>query len=100
MLMETRIYLTAVLSINELLVTHIITCFIYCRFFFLQSPLTQLVSSSVDGVPFLMRDHTLRRTTDVGQIFPDRQFSEASFFNWTEIRSLNAGQWFLKVPNT
>ncbi|XP_029704904.1 glycerophosphodiester phosphodiesterase domain-containing protein 5 isoform X2 [Takifugu rubripes] len=54
------------------------------------------VSISVDGVPFLMRDHTLRRTTDVGQIFPDRQFSEASFFNWTEIRSLNAGQWFLK----
>ncbi|TNM84551.1 hypothetical protein fugu_008729 [Takifugu bimaculatus] len=54
------------------------------------------VSISVDGVPFLMRDHTLRRTTDVSQIFPDRQFSEASFFNWTEIRSLNAGQWFLK----
>ncbi|KAG7224687.1 hypothetical protein INR49_011484 [Caranx melampygus] len=25
-----------------------------------------------------------------------RQFDDASFFNWTEIRSLNAGQWFLQ----
>ncbi|XP_063750346.1 glycerophosphodiester phosphodiesterase domain-containing protein 5 isoform X2 [Eleginops maclovinus] len=54
------------------------------------------VSISVDGVPFLMRDRTLRRTTDVGKVFPARQYEDASFFNWTEIRSLNAGQWFLK----
>lgn len=55
------------------------------------------VSSSVDGVPFLMRDRTLRRTTDIRKIFPARQQDDASFFNWTEIRSLNAGQWFLEV---
>ncbi|XP_029375120.1 glycerophosphodiester phosphodiesterase domain-containing protein 5 isoform X3 [Echeneis naucrates] len=54
------------------------------------------VSISLDGVPFLMRDHTLRRTTDVRKVFPARQFDDASFFNWTEIRSLNAGQWFLE----
>uniref|UniRef100_A0A8D3BMU7 Glycerophosphodiester phosphodiesterase domain containing 5a n=1 Tax=Scophthalmus maximus TaxID=52904 RepID=A0A8D3BMU7_SCOMX len=54
------------------------------------------VTISVDGVPFLMRDRTLRRTTDVGKVFPARQFDDASFFNWTEIRSLNAGQWFLE----
>ncbi|KAM9348658.1 glycerophosphodiester phosphodiesterase domain-containing protein 5 [Symphorus nematophorus] len=54
------------------------------------------VTISVDGVPFLMRDQTLRRTTDVSKIFPARQFDDASFFNWTEIRSLNAGQWFLQ----
>ncbi|XP_028321655.1 glycerophosphodiester phosphodiesterase domain-containing protein 5 isoform X2 [Gouania willdenowi] len=54
------------------------------------------VSVSVDGVPFLMRDHNLRRTTDVGKVFPSRQYEDASFFNWTEIRSLNAGQWFLQ----
>ncbi|XP_068188089.1 glycerophosphodiester phosphodiesterase domain-containing protein 5 isoform X2 [Antennarius striatus] len=54
------------------------------------------VTISVDGVPFLMRDHTLRRTTDVRKIFPTRQFEDSSFFNWTEIRSLNAGQWFLE----
>ncbi|KAM8900453.1 glycerophosphodiester phosphodiesterase domain-containing protein 5 isoform 4-T4 [Spinachia spinachia] len=54
------------------------------------------VTISVDGVPFLMRDRTLKRTTDVGKVFPARQYDEASFFNWTEIRSLSAGQWFLE----
>lgn len=54
----------------------------------------------MDGVPFLMRDRTLRRTTDVTKIFPSRQYDDASFFNWTEIRSLNAGSWFLEVLNS
>ncbi|XP_044078692.1 glycerophosphodiester phosphodiesterase domain-containing protein 5 isoform X2 [Siniperca chuatsi] len=54
------------------------------------------VTISVDGVPFLMRDRTVRRTTDVSKVFPARQYDDASFFNWTEIRSLNAGQWFLE----
>lgn len=54
------------------------------------------VTISVDGVPFLMRDRTLRRTTDVSRAFPGRQHEDASFFNWTEVRSLNAGQWFLQ----
>ena len=52
---------------------------------------------SVDGVPFLMHDLTLRRTTDVGKVFPDRHMEDASSFNWTDLRQLNAGQWFLKV---
>ncbi|XP_049598165.1 glycerophosphodiester phosphodiesterase domain-containing protein 5 isoform X2 [Syngnathus scovelli] len=54
------------------------------------------VTFSVDGVPFLMRDRTLRRTTDVSTVFPDRQHDDAAFFNWTELRSLNAGRWFLE----
>uniref|UniRef100_A0A8C6SJ41 Glycerophosphodiester phosphodiesterase domain containing 5a n=1 Tax=Neogobius melanostomus TaxID=47308 RepID=A0A8C6SJ41_9GOBI len=54
------------------------------------------VTISVDGVPFLMRDRTLRRTTDVRKVFPSRQYEDASFFNWTEIHTLNAGQWFLE----
>ncbi|XP_031727441.1 glycerophosphodiester phosphodiesterase domain-containing protein 5 isoform X2 [Anarrhichthys ocellatus] len=54
------------------------------------------ITISVDGVPFLMRDRTLKRTTDVRKVFPVRQYDDASFFNWTEIRSLNAGQWFLE----
>ncbi|KAM9385742.1 glycerophosphodiester phosphodiesterase domain-containing protein 5 [Pholidichthys leucotaenia] len=54
------------------------------------------VTVSVDGVPFLMRDRTLKRTTDVTKVFPGRQHEDASFFNWTEIRSLNAGLWFLE----
>ncbi|XP_026137692.1 glycerophosphodiester phosphodiesterase domain-containing protein 5-like isoform X1 [Carassius auratus] len=54
------------------------------------------VTISLDGVPFLMRDRTLRRTTNVRRVFPDRQYDDASFFNWTDLTSLNAGQWFLK----
>ncbi|XP_053503745.1 glycerophosphodiester phosphodiesterase domain-containing protein 5 [Ictalurus furcatus] len=54
------------------------------------------VAISLDGVPFLMRDRTLRRTTDVSKVFPERQNDDASFFNWTELSMLSAGQWFLK----
>ncbi|KAI1893419.1 hypothetical protein AGOR_G00123530 [Albula goreensis] len=54
------------------------------------------VTVSLDGVPFLMRDRTLRRTTDVSTVFPDRQFDDASLFNWTDLQGLNAGRWFLK----
>lgn len=54
------------------------------------------VAISMDGVPFLMRDFTLRRTTDVEKVFPDRQMDEASLFNWTDLQQLNAGRWFLK----
>lgn len=31
------------------------------------------------------------------RVFPDRQYDDASLFNWTDLSSLNAGQWFLKV---
>lgn len=54
------------------------------------------VAISTDGVPFLMHDLTLRRTTDVEVVFPDRRMDEASRFNWTDLQKLNAGQWFLK----
>ncbi|XP_044057733.1 glycerophosphodiester phosphodiesterase domain-containing protein 5 isoform X1 [Siniperca chuatsi] len=54
------------------------------------------VAISVDGVPFLMHDHTLQRTTDVEKVFTDRQLDDASNFNWTDLQQLNAGQWFLK----
>uniref|UniRef100_A0A4W4GAN3 GP-PDE domain-containing protein n=1 Tax=Electrophorus electricus TaxID=8005 RepID=A0A4W4GAN3_ELEEL len=54
------------------------------------------VAISLDGVPFLMRDRTLRRTTDVRRLFPERQHDDASSFNWTDLRTLNAGRWFLQ----
>ncbi|XP_061072763.1 glycerophosphodiester phosphodiesterase domain-containing protein 5 isoform X2 [Conger conger] len=54
------------------------------------------VTISLDGVPFLMRDRTLARTTDVATVFPERRFEDASMFNWTDLRALNAGRWFLK----
>lgn len=73
---------------------------VWLLYFFLSKYIVNnnsFISSSVDGVPFLMRDRTLKRTTDVSKVFPARQYDDASFFNWTEIRALNAGQWFLEV---
>ncbi|XP_041088666.1 glycerophosphodiester phosphodiesterase domain-containing protein 5 isoform X2 [Polyodon spathula] len=54
------------------------------------------VTISHDGVPFLMHDNTLRRTTDVEKLFPERVGQDSSMFNWTDLQALNAGQWFLK----
>lgn len=54
------------------------------------------VTISSDGVPFLMRDNSLRRTTDVQKVFPERQWEDASLFNWTDLQQLNTGHWFLK----
>ncbi|XP_061485041.1 glycerophosphodiester phosphodiesterase domain-containing protein 5 isoform X4 [Rhineura floridana] len=52
---------------------------------------------SYDGVPFLMHDETLRRTTDVEVVFPELAHEHASMFNWTDLQRLNAGEWFLKM---
>ncbi|EOA98048.1 Glycerophosphodiester phosphodiesterase domain-containing protein 5, partial [Anas platyrhynchos] len=51
---------------------------------------------SYDGVPFLMHDKTLRRTTNVEEVFPERAYELASMFNWTDLEKLNAGEWFLR----
>ncbi|KAF3840621.1 hypothetical protein F7725_006483 [Dissostichus mawsoni] len=53
------------------------------------------VTISVDGVPFLMHDQTLRRTTNVQHVFPNRTNMAASLFSWSDLQSLNAGAWFL-----
>ncbi|KAL7983048.1 hypothetical protein Chor_010390 [Crotalus horridus] len=49
-----------------------------------------------DGVPFLMHDQTLRRTTNVEEVFPELAYDHSSTFNWTDLERLNAGKWFLK----
>ncbi|XP_019386065.1 PREDICTED: glycerophosphodiester phosphodiesterase domain-containing protein 5 isoform X3 [Crocodylus porosus] len=51
---------------------------------------------SYDGVPFLMHDETLRRTTNVEEVFPELAYEQSSMFNWTHLEKLNAGGWFLK----
>uniref|UniRef100_A0A3P8TRM9 Glycerophosphodiester phosphodiesterase domain containing 4 n=1 Tax=Amphiprion percula TaxID=161767 RepID=A0A3P8TRM9_AMPPE len=48
-----------------------------------------------DGVPFLMHDSTLKRTTNVAEVFPNRTHIDASMFTWAELQQLNAGGWFL-----
>ncbi|XP_068172677.1 glycerophosphodiester phosphodiesterase domain-containing protein 5 isoform X2 [Antennarius striatus] len=53
------------------------------------------VTISYDGVPFLMHDSTLRRTTNVAEVFPNRTHHDASMFTWAELQQLNAGNWFL-----
>lgn len=53
------------------------------------------VTMSYDGVPFLMHDRTLQRTTNVHEVFPNRTNTPASMFTWAELESLNAGTWFL-----
>lgn len=53
------------------------------------------VTISFDGVPFLMHDRTLRRTTNIHEVFPNRSDTSAAMFTWAELESLNAGSWFL-----
>ncbi|XP_036444600.1 glycerophosphodiester phosphodiesterase domain-containing protein 5 isoform X2 [Colossoma macropomum] len=52
------------------------------------------VTISYDGMPFLMHDKSLRRTTNVEDIFPNRTRSPAAMFTWNELQQLNAGAWF------
>ena len=52
------------------------------------------VSISYDGVLFLMHDNNLRRTTDVEEVFPNRKDDDATMFNISELRQLDAGSWF------
>lgn len=49
---------------------------------------------SQDGVPFLMHDTTLARTSNVASVFPGREKERAETFTMSEIKRLNAGSWF------
>ncbi len=53
------------------------------------------VRISYDGIPFLIHDSTLKRTTNVEAIFPDRTDLRASNFTLSEIKQLDAGSWFV-----
>ncbi|NXG62410.1 GDPD5 protein, partial [Hemiprocne comata] len=54
------------------------------------------VTISYDGVPFLMHDSTLRRTTNIKEVCPNDTAKNAAFFSWDTLQELNAGMWFLK----
>ncbi|RXN35289.1 glycerophosphodiester phosphodiesterase domain-containing 5-like isoform X1 [Labeo rohita] len=54
------------------------------------------VTISYDGIPFLMHDSTLRRTTNVHEVFPNRTDTLAAMFTWAELEMLSAGSWFLQ----
>ncbi|GAB1602936.1 glycerophosphodiester phosphodiesterase domain-containing protein 5-like [Argonauta hians] len=53
------------------------------------------VRISMDGVPFILHDKSLRRTTNIEEVFPTRADEDASTFSFAELRSLNAGSWFI-----
>ncbi|XP_053564682.1 glycerophosphodiester phosphodiesterase domain-containing protein 5 isoform X2 [Bombina bombina] len=55
------------------------------------------VTISYDGVPFLMHDKTLRRTTNIEKVFPELSNEYSSMMNWTDLERLNAGEWYLKT---
>ncbi|KAM9126936.1 glycerophosphoinositol inositolphosphodiesterase GDPD2 [Pangshura tecta] len=54
------------------------------------------VMVSADGIPFLMHDETLTRTTNVQEVFPARATMNGTAFNWTDLQQLDAGSWFLE----
>jgi len=50
---------------------------------------------SYDGIFVLCHDDTLRRTTDVATVFPGRENDNVFNFTLAELRSLDAGSWFV-----
>ncbi|WP_370617304.1 glycerophosphodiester phosphodiesterase [Mumia sp. Pv 4-285] len=51
------------------------------------------VQSTRDGVPVVLHDATLARTTDIARRFPHRADDPVSTFTYAEIRQLDAGSW-------
>lgn len=53
-----------------------------------------------DGVPVVLHDESLRRTTDVAARFPDDSRGQDGFrvadFDLAEVRTLDAGSWFVE----
>ncbi|XP_056417120.1 glycerophosphodiester phosphodiesterase domain-containing protein 5-like [Hyla sarda] len=56
------------------------------------------VTISYDGVPFLMHDSTLGRTTNVKDVFPNFTNINSALFPWDMLENLNAGKWFTQKP--
>lgn len=54
------------------------------------------IQISKDGIPFLMHDSTLTRTTNVEEIYPEKKNEDADSFTWGELQQLNAGSWYVE----
>ncbi|KAB0377130.1 hypothetical protein FD755_011574 [Muntiacus reevesi] len=52
------------------------------------------IQISIDGVPFLMHDYDLTRTTNIKEVMPNASSRNPSFFEWSFLSTLNAGKWF------
>ncbi|KAG5851895.1 hypothetical protein ANANG_G00056660 [Anguilla anguilla] len=57
------------------------------------------VQLSMDGVPFLLHDYKgqfLQRTTNVNEVYKDKDYNSSSQLTWKQLQALNAGNWFIK----
>uniref|UniRef100_A0A803JEG5 Glycerophosphodiester phosphodiesterase domain containing 2 n=1 Tax=Xenopus tropicalis TaxID=8364 RepID=A0A803JEG5_XENTR len=54
------------------------------------------VAISQDGVPFLMHDSKLLRTTNVREIFQEQSQYNSTNFTWANLQKLDAGSWYLE----
>lgn len=52
------------------------------------------VQRTADGELIFMHDVDLERTTDVTEVFPDRDSYDVGDFTMAEVRQLDAGSWF------
>lgn len=48
-----------------------------------------------DGIPVVMHDRDLRRTTNVAKVFPNRDSYNVDDFTLVEIKTLDAGSWYV-----
>ena len=53
------------------------------------------IRETSDGHLVLLHDATLARTTDVAEIFPEREHDTVNTFTLEELKMLDAGSWFL-----
>ena len=53
------------------------------------------IRSTKDGHLVLLHDDTLVRTTNVSEVFPDREHDSVDTFTLAELKMLDAGSWFL-----
>uniref|UniRef100_L7N2X2 GP-PDE domain-containing protein n=1 Tax=Xenopus tropicalis TaxID=8364 RepID=L7N2X2_XENTR len=54
------------------------------------------VAISQDGVPFLMHDSKLLRTTNVREVFQEQSQYNSTNFTWANLQKLDAGSWYLE----
>lgn len=52
------------------------------------------VQLSADGVPVMMHDTTVARTTNVEEVFPERAGDPVTSFTYAELQQMDAGAWY------
>lgn len=53
------------------------------------------VAMTADGVPFIVHDDTLLRTSNAQAVFPERKPHTNQLFTWDDVQRLDFGSWFV-----